>query len=203
MLAAGGGELLLKLNDIGFKKLLGIDPYLEDDIIYDDNLRILKKDLSQIDNLKFDLVMFHHVFEHLNNPHETFRILKRIVRKYGKVLIRIPVLDSYAWENYKTDWVQLDPPRHYFIHTTKSIRFLASTYGFKVYKIIYDSTSFQFWGSEQYKRQISLMSSKSYFVNHSKSIFSKNEIKQFEKLSEQLNKNQKGDMACFFLENLN
>jgi SAM-dependent methyltransferase len=198
----GGWRMLIRLNDIGFHKLLGIDPYIEYDIIYNESLRILKKDLSQIDDLNFDWVMFHHVFEHLDNPHETFRILKRIVKKHSKVLIRIPVIDSYAWEFYKTDWVQLDPPRHYFIHTTKSIMYLASTYGFNVYKIIYDSTSFQFWGSEQYKRQIPLMSSQSYFVNHSKSIFSKNEIKQFEKLSEQLNKNQKGDTACFFLENL-
>lgn len=190
------------MNNVGFKNLLGIDPYIENDIYYNETFKILKKDLSQVDNSKFDCAMFHHVFEHLENPHETFRILKRIVKKNGKVLIRIPVLDSYAWEFYKNDWVQLDPPRHYFLHSTKSIRYLAGKYGFKVCKVIYDSTSFQFWGSEQYKKQIPLMSSKSYFINHSKSIFSRTEIKRFEQLTEQLNKDQKGDTACFFLENL-
>lgn len=203
MLVAGGGGLLLKMYQVGFGKLLGIDPYIENDILYNDNFKILKTDLAQINNLKFDWVMFHHVFEHLDNPHETFKILKRIVKKNGKIIIRIPVLDSYAWEFYKSSWVQLDPPRHYFIYTKKCINYLADKHGFKVYKIINDSTSFQFWGSEQYKKNIPLMNSNSYFVSHTKSIFSKQEIREFIKLAKQLNQDQKGDTACYFLENLN
>ncbi|MDH3267581.1 MAG: class I SAM-dependent methyltransferase [Ignavibacteria bacterium] len=200
---AGKGELLLKLQNVGFNNLLGIDPFLEKDITYNKDLKILKQELSQLNNLSFDWVMFHHVFEHLKNPAETFDILKNIVKKNGKVIIRIPVIDSYAWEIYKTNWVQLDPPRHFFLHTVKSIKHLAGRFGFRINKIIYDSTAFQFWGSEQYKMNIPLMHPRSHFLNNKKAIFSKDEIRKFENEAEELNKKGKGDSACFYLENIN
>ena len=199
---AGKGELLLKLQNVEFNNLLGIDPFLEKDIIYNKSLKILKKDLSQINN-SFDWVMFHHVFEHLPNPNETFSMLKKLVKRNGKVLIRLPVVDSYAWETYKIYWVQLDPPRHLFLHTVNSIKFLSEKYGFIINKIMYDSTAFQFWGSEQYKLDIPLMDKRSHFLNNSKNVFSKNEIKKFEKKAKELNKIGKGDSACFYLQNIN
>ena len=70
-------------------------------------------------------------------------------------------------------------------------------------KIIYDSTAFQFWGSEQYKMNIPLMDPRSHFLNNKKAIFSKDEIRKFEKEADELNKNGKGDSACFYLENMN
>ena len=198
----GRGELLFKLKDAGFTHLLGIDPYIERDLIFNENFKILKNNLSQIFDLSFDWVMFHHSFEHLKNPTETFLILKKLVKKNGNVLIRIPVIDSYAWEFYKTNWIQLDPPRHFFLHTVNSISYLADKNGFQINKIIYDSTAFQFLGSEQYKRKIPLMSEESYLQNFEKSIFSKADVKQFNKKAEELNKNKKGDTACFYLKNL-
>jgi hypothetical protein len=147
--------------------------------------------------------MFHHVFEHLPNPNETFSMLKKLVKRNGKVLIRLPVVDSYAWETYKIYWVQLDPPRHLFLHTVNSIKFLSEKYGFIINKIMYDSTAFQFWGSEQYKLDIPLMDKRSHFLNNSKNVFSKNEIKKFEKKAKELNKIGKGDSACFYLQNIN
>lgn len=200
---AGKGELLLKLQNVGFKNLLGIDPFIEKEITYNKNLKILKQDLSQLNNSSYDWVMFHHVFEHMQNPNETFAILKNIVKKNGKVIIRIPVIDCYAWEIYKTNWVQLDPPRHFFLHTVKSINHLAERFGFRINKIIYDSTAFQFWGSEQYKMNIPLMDPRSHFLNNKKAIFSKDEIRKYEKKAKDLNKKGKGDSVCFYLENLN
>ncbi len=200
---AGNGELLLKLQSVGFKNLYGIDPFLEKEITCNKNLKILKLELSQLKKLVFNWVMFHHVFEHMQNPNETFAILKNIVKKNGNVIFRIPVIDSYAWETYKTDWVQLDPPRHFFLHTVKSIKHLCDKFGFRISKIIYDSTAFQFWGSEQYKMKIPLMDPRSHFLNNKKTIFSKDEIRKFEKAAKELNKNGKGDSACFYLENIN
>lgn len=191
------------MQSVGFKNLLGIDPYLKKEIVGNKNLKILKKNLSEISNTSFDCVMFHHVFEHLGNPHQIFKTLQKVVKKNGNVIIRIPVIDSYAWEVYKTNWVQLDPPRHFYLHTVKSINFLANKYNFEINKIIYDSTSFQFWGSEQYNQQIPLVSPKSYFISHNKSIFSKSEIKIFECRAMELNQIQRGDTACFFLKNMN
>jgi SAM-dependent methyltransferase len=198
----GRGELLFKLRDAGFTNLLGIDPYIEKDTVYNENFKILKKELQEISDLFFDWVMFHHSFEHLKDPVKTFEMLKKVVKKNGNVLIRIPVIDSHAWEIYKTNWVQLDPPRHFFLHTVKSIQYLADKFGFKVQKIIYDSSAFQFIGSEQYKKGIPLMSQNSYLINPGNSIFDKEEMNRFEQKAKELNRNSNGDSASFFLQKI-
>ena len=100
-IGCGKGELLFNLKNAGFKNLLGIDPYIEKDIVYNEELKILKRELHQITDSTFDWVMFHHSFEHLKNPVKTFELLRDVVKKGGNILIRIPVIDSYAWEIYK------------------------------------------------------------------------------------------------------
>lgn len=195
----GKGELLNILHLAGFKKLLGIDPFMEKNQVFNEHYKLLKINLSEIDTI-FDFVMFNHSFEHLSNPHETFQYLKKIIKKNGQILIRIPLVDSYAWETYKTDWVQLDPPRHFFLYTVKSIRFLCHKYGFRLKSILYDSNGFQFWGSEQCKKQIPFLSPNPLFNKHNNFAFSKKELKIYEQKANELNKNNRGDMASFYLE---
>lgn len=198
----GKGDLLIKFKDAGYKNLIGVDPFIEKDIDYGPNLKIFKKNIFQLDNSQFDLIMFHHSFEHLNNPHETFNKLTELVKQTGTVLIRVPLIDSYSWEYYKTDWVQLDPPRHFFLYSVKSLNYLANQYGFDVTKIVYDSTAFQFIGSEQNKSDIPLMSPSSYFQGSVNSIFSQEKIRAYQKKAAELNKMNMGDTACFFLKKI-
>jgi ubiquinone/menaquinone biosynthesis C-methylase UbiE len=198
----GNGKLLFTLKEAGFKNLLGVDPFIQKDIVYSENFKIFKKEFHQIDDLLFDWVMFHHSFEHLENPKAVFEKLTRLLKPNGNVLIRIPLIDSYAWDIYGTDWVQLDPPRHYFLHSKKSIEYLSHSFNFKINKIVYDSTVFQFLGSEQYKKQIHLMSNESYFINSNNSIFNEEDLKLFNDKAKELNKNKTGDTACFFLQKM-
>lgn len=199
----GQGKLLKKLYDSGFNNLLGVDPFISEDINYKNNLKIIKKDFLQVENMEFDWIMFHHSFEHLKDPVATFIRLNKLIKKNGNVLIRIPVIDSYAWNHYGTDWVQLDPPRHCFLHTVKSIEYLSNKFNFKIKNIIYDSTSFQFLGSEQYKKHIPLMSPKSYFKDPDNSIFKEEDVNYYTEKAKELNSNKKGDTACFYLQRLN
>jgi len=194
----GSGYLLFSLQTIGFKNLLGIDPYIKEDINYKNGLKILKKTINNINN-KFDLIMFHHSFEHISNPLETLYFSNKLLSDNGVCLIRIPVVDSWAWENYGVNWVQIDAPRHFFLHSPKSMEILSKKAGFKIKEIVYDSTEFQFWGSEQNKNNISRSSNNSYNLNPSKSIFSKKDIKIFKKKSKKLNLEKRGDQAVFYL----
>jgi len=144
--------------------------------------------------------MFHHSFEHVADPLETLYFVKKLLSPNGTRLIRIPVVDSWAWENYGVNWVQIDAPRHFFLHSQKSMKILAKSAGFKIKEIICDSTEFQFWGSEQYKRDIPLNSENSYSVNPSKSIFSKREIRIFKEKAKKLNSESRGDQVAFYLK---
>ena len=49
---------------------------------------------------------------------------------------------------------RLDPPRHQYVHTLKSLELTAKQAGLRVADVQHDSWSFQFWGSEQSKRGI-------------------------------------------------
>jgi SAM-dependent methyltransferase len=194
----GDGHLLSIMQRDGFSNLLGVDPFIIDNIFCESGIKIFKKDMSEIKQ-QFDFIMLHHSFEHMPQPLSTFKQLFRLLIPNKYVLVRIPVASSFAWRKYGVNWVQLDAPRHLFLHTIKSIQILAEQVNFQISDIIFCSTEFQFWGSEQYLKDIPLKNSKSYSVNPQKSIFSKEQIESFKSKAIELNKKNDGDTACFFL----
>ena len=96
--------------------------------------------------------------------------------------------------------MQLDAPRHIFLHTTASMSLLASETGFDVIDVVYDSTGAQFWGSEQILQNIPLQSERSLTRNKKKAIFSSKEIRRFDNHAKKLNDQNDGDQACFYLK---
>ncbi len=199
---SGRGAVLLELKNAGFERLLGVDPFIQSDIQYPNGLRIRRCLIYDVGG-QWDLVMFHHSFEHLPDPLETLRRCSELLPYSGWCLIRLPTVSSYAWKKYRENWVQLDAPRHLFLHSVGSMKVLASKTGFRLEEIVYDSTSFQFWGSEQYVRDIPLMAEGSYCKNPAKSIFSPEEIQSFRKEAEALNARNEGDQAIFYLTKSN
>jgi SAM-dependent methyltransferase len=194
----GNGGFLYVLREIGFKHLLGIDLYINKDIKYKNGLRILKKEIRNVDG-KWDLIIFDHSFEHISDPFETLQTASSLLSKHGSCIIRTPTVSSYAWKHYKENWVQLDAPRHFFLHSIESIEFLAKKTGLRLEKIVYDSTYFQFCGSEQYIKNIPLLHKRSYKMNHKNSIFSNKEIRSFKRCATKLNLENNGDQAIFYL----
>lgn len=195
----GSGFCLYELKKMGYKRLLGVDPYINEKIVYKNGLTILKTELSKIKET-FDLIMMHHVLEHLEDHHTVFRETHERLKDNGRFMIRIPIVNR-AWETYKENWVQLDAPRHFFLHTVKSMEFLASQHSFEIEKIVYDSEDFQFWGSEQYKKDIPLFDKKSHYKyqGDNESTFSNEEISNFKKQAIELNNSKQGDQAIFIL----
>ncbi len=187
---SGRGKLLVKMKNFGFKNLTGIDPFLTEDAIQQPGLNVLKKDLFEVEE-KYDLVMLHHSFEHMESPLKVFQHLAKLLNPKGVLLIRIPVADSYAYRNYGIHWVELDPPRHYFLHTKKSIHHLAAQNGLKVNHIAYDSTHFEIIGSERYLKGLTF--------SDPNTIFTKAEKKKIAEQVEKLNQNKDASRACFYL----
>jgi SAM-dependent methyltransferase len=194
----GAGKLLIFLSEMGFKNLLGVDPFIAQDIEYANGLKILKNEVWAVNGL-WDIVMFHHSFEHISNPAKTLQTVSNLLAPNGHCIIRIPVSSSYAWEHYGVTWVQLDAPRHLFLHSTKSMQILAEQAKLDLYNVIYDSFAFQFWGSEQYMQGMPLHDTRSYLENPKSSIFSKKEICSFENRAKELNARAQGDQAVFYL----
>ncbi|MBC8472001.1 MAG: class I SAM-dependent methyltransferase [Planctomycetes bacterium] len=196
----GVGRLLLRLRRKGFYNLTGIDPFIKDNIFYKNGVQIYKKYLEEFEG-QFDFIMLHHSLEHMPDPLSSIKELYRLVKPKRYVLIRIPIVSSFAWRKYRTNWIQLDAPRHLFLHSVKSIQILADKTNFKVADVVYDSKSVQFWGSELYEKQIEVKKRHSFYSNIKKrqSFFSKKELQKYEQKAKELNAQKDGDQACFYL----
>ncbi|MCL4548435.1 MAG: class I SAM-dependent methyltransferase [Bacteroidetes bacterium] len=198
---SGEGELLFLMQQFGFSNLYGVDPFITANKNTLSGLKIIKGSIHDL-FIKYDLIMFNHSLEHVADPKKDLMKAASLLNTNKYVLIRIPVVGGYAWRTYGANWVQLDAPRHLSIPTVAGIRELATLTGFSLDKIIYESWAFQFWGSEQFQNDIPLHDNRSFWFNSRESIFSKKQIKDYKKRAEQLNQNNEGDMACFFLRKL-
>lgn len=195
-IGTGNGKKIIPLVYAGFD-VTGIDPYLEDNEVDINGLRIYKKTIDEI-NSSWDLIILNHVFEHMPDPENVLIKISSLLNPNGKCLIRIPTIPSYAWEKYKTDWVQIDAPRHFFIHSVKSMKYLIDKANLVLEDIIYDSLPYQFLASELYRKDIAMKEGDFRMNKHNK-YFSKKELSAFEKKTKELNKTNKGDQAAFII----
>lgn len=194
----GAGSLLLSLARMGFANLTGADPFIPHDIDHGNGVKVLKRTIGDLTGT-WDLVMFNHSFEHIPDPDNALASAARILKPDGICLIRIPTVSSHAWEHYGVNWVQIDAPRHLFLHSVESMELLAHRAGFEVADIGYDSSILQFYGSEQLIRGIPYLSEQSFAVNRKGSIFTAAEIREFRRRAKILNAEGRGDQAAFFL----
>ena len=193
----GAGNLLHKLRADGFRNLHGVDPYLPAEI-QEPGLRMVRRQVSEMDGA-YDLVMLHHSLEHIPDQLQTLREAARLVRPTGAVLVRIPVADSWAWRHYGVDWVQLDAPRHLYLHTRRSLAIVAGAAGLRLSRVIHDSEPLQFWGSELYRRGIPLLEPATMKPPRVSLHFTPAQVREFKERSRALNAAGEGDQACFFL----
>ena len=192
----GVGILLQEMNMWGFKNLTGIDPFIEKDIFYSSGLKIFKQDaFTHIGN--YDFIMLHHSFEHMDNPRLILEQLYKMLNPNGVLLIRIPVSDSFAFRKYGSNWFQIDAPRHFYLHTTRSMVLLSKNAGFILKEIVYDSTKEQFIESENYCRDISWLEYKDFSPTH---YFNSHYIKKCRKYARYLNNLLDGDQAAFVFQ---
>jgi len=192
-IGCGTGKLLLSLQRNGYNNLEGIDLFIENEIKYDNGVSIYKKDLFELKE-NYDFIMLNHSFEHMESPQKVLKKLFEVLNINGTLMIRIPLANSYAWRKYRTYWVQLDAPRHYFLHTIKSMSILSKECNFIIDDIVFESKAFQFTGSEKYLRGLDF--------NQDNTIFSKDQLKAFEQKSVMLNNMNDGDTACFYLKKI-
>ena len=186
----GWGDLLLRMRRDGFKSLTGIDSFIDQDIHYQCGVTVYKRPITEFTG-KYDMVMMHHSFEHMDQPLQVLVKIYSLLSDNGFVIIRIPVMGGFAWKKYGVNWVQLDAPRHFFLHTVKSLKILCDQSGFEISDFVYDSNALQFIGSEKYLRNISL--------TEKANIFSRKSIRELTKEAVRLNAANDGDQACFYL----
>lgn len=138
-IGAGAGAILVDLWREGFSKCSGFDAFVGSEISYGGRVTVTRADVKDVRG-PFDLVMLHHVFEHLPDPLDALRhVVDHVVAPGGYLLIRVPAADSFASAMYGTHWWQLDAPRHLVIPTKLSMFLIGAGLGLEVDRIYCDS----------------------------------------------------------------
>ncbi len=193
---SGTGSLLKDFYTVGYKDLTGIDPFINSDIIYNQNLRVFKKTVFD-EQRQYQAIMLHHSLEHMDEQEAVLNKLYSLLKPKGILLLRIPVVSKPLMEIYNENVVSLDPPRHLYIHSAKSIEMLAKKAGFTIVKKVYDANEFSFWASEQYKMGISLNNNpESHLV---KKLFSDAQLAQWRSQISKLNSQEQSDNLAIYL----
>lgn len=198
-IGCGNGTFLLWLSRAGFKNLVGIDPYISRNVRLDCGPKLLKIGVEDIGQ-QYDLITLNHSFEHMKDPLSVLKNLFIVLKELGLLIISMPVV-GYAWRMYGVCWVGLDPPRHFYSHTPKSFQILCSKAGFNIVDVSYNSHAWQFVGSELNRRNIPEKALSEGKIKLSQ-LFTKQDFGSFERKAAELNKNQNGDQAFFFLRKI-
>jgi len=149
----GNGTFLLWLGKAGFNNLVGIDPFMPEDNVLSDGTKLFRRFIFD-ETKQYDLITLNHSFEHMPEQKTVIAKLHELLHDIGLLMISIPVL-GYAWRKYGIYSWSLDTPRHFYLHTIKSMQTLCNENGFEIVDIVYNSTYWQFVGSELLKRGIS------------------------------------------------
>jgi SAM-dependent methyltransferase len=155
-IGCGNGNHLAELARQGFTDLTGCDPFLPEPELKFGPIRILRTSHEDLQAGLFDLVLLSHSLEHMPDQVRAIRALRPLLAPGGVARIEIPVHDCEAFEEYQADWVELDPPRHLHLHTRRSLSALAGSLGFEVVAIEEAGIPLEWWGSELYRRNVTL-----------------------------------------------
>lgn len=187
----GTGAFVRTLRVARYFRAVGLDPFITDPVHQGGRLLVQKGWLSDLQGT-FDCISFHHVLEHMPDQQGSLRRTREHLAPNGVVIIRVPAAGGEAWQRYRENWQQLDAPRHFYLHTERSLAALAEQTGFEIAELEYDSSSLLFWGSELYLRDIPLHDPRSPHTP-GPSIFTDEEMARFARDAAELNRLRRGD----------
>jgi 2-polyprenyl-3-methyl-5-hydroxy-6-metoxy-1,4-benzoquinol methylase len=128
---SGSGDFVYNLHELGFKRSIGIDPFLNESVQYENGAKILKNGIMDM-NDKYDLITFHHSFEHLIEPSQYLYKVSKLLKPKGICLIRLPNIDCWSYKYFKEHWVGIHAPYHVFLPSYTGMEMLLKPHGLKI-----------------------------------------------------------------------
>lgn len=110
----------------------------------------------------FDAVRLYHVIEHLYDPGDCLRLIRKKLKQNGELIIGTPNSDSLVAKIFGTYWYNLDAPRHLVLFNPKNLELAVIKHGFRVQKTEFCSAggilgSLGYVVSERLHRNISFL----------------------------------------------
>jgi ubiquinone/menaquinone biosynthesis C-methylase UbiE len=79
----------------------------------------------------FDAVTMNHVIEHLVDPLAVLRIVHRVLKPGGSLIVVTPNAESWGLRLFGRNWQALDPPRHIHILSLQALETTVRAAGFE------------------------------------------------------------------------
>lgn len=78
----------------------------------------------------FDAVVLNHVIEHVFDPVSLLKECRRVMKQSGRAIVLTPNAKGRGHGIFKRDWTGLDPPRHIFVFSPRTLNMTANAAGF-------------------------------------------------------------------------
>jgi SAM-dependent methyltransferase len=78
----------------------------------------------------FDAVVMNHVLEHVHDPVRLLAECHRVLKRSGILVSVTPNIESYGHRRFGSYWRGLEPPRHLFLFSRRTLREAARRAGF-------------------------------------------------------------------------
>lgn len=80
---------------------------------------------------KYDVVVMYHVLEHIQEPKKYIKKIMRILTPGGRLIVRVPNIDSLEARLAGADWYHLDYPNHQILFSEAGLIKMFEDVGFK------------------------------------------------------------------------
>ena len=131
----GNGTFLARMREAGWD-VLGIepDPLAVKQAREQNGIEVIAGSLesANLAESSFDAVTLSHVIEHVYDPVALLTSCRRLLVPGGLVTILTPNVESFGHTTFASSWFALDPPRHLFLFSSKTLRTCCERSGLQV-----------------------------------------------------------------------
>jgi 2-polyprenyl-3-methyl-5-hydroxy-6-metoxy-1,4-benzoquinol methylase len=145
----GSGDLLKIMHDLGMD-CYGVEPgNFNQEFAKQNDLKIFQGFLedAEFQSNFFDCIIMSHSMEHTFFPSKNFHEIKRILKTNGPAIITVPNSDSLGFKIFGKYWASLDPPRHLYNFSAKTLKKYAKLNQLQIKRIRTIAAPFQFINS--------------------------------------------------------
>jgi 2-polyprenyl-3-methyl-5-hydroxy-6-metoxy-1,4-benzoquinol methylase len=93
----------------------------------------------------FDAIVVNDVIEHVFDPISLLKECRRIVKQGGLTVVLTPNAEGNGHSVFGENWIGLDPPRHIFLFSPKTLEMTAHLAGFKNTKVTTTAVNAEFY----------------------------------------------------------
>lgn len=150
----GSGRLLARYRALGWD-VRGIEPHEAAARICRERgfaVESVSLEEAQLPEAHFDLILLHHVIEHVRQPVAALRRVKQALAPGGQVLVVTPNVGGLGFRLYGSCWYALDAPRHLHLFDARTLARLAERAGLRAVRVGSEASARVLASSRHYRR---------------------------------------------------